>query len=281
MNLLKKAVIEEFDRFLKEDDVAWDFHDFLYAQKEGEFSVLLKEQAFVPSLFIFEWILKEHGLEITYQAEKEGFYETCEIIRFKGNATQALQIERSFLNLLSHFLGVATVTRKAVLMAEEEGAGTKIAATRKTYPGLRLFEKLAVYLAGGDTHRLSLKDMVMVKDNHIRLYGGNLLDLIFHIKKHTSFTKKIEVEVENLNMLKEILKAPVDIVMLDNFSPDEVTEAIEIIKESGKDVIIEASGGITLSNLREYLKTGVHVISMGSIIHSAPFINVSMEVIKK
>ncbi len=278
MELLKRTILKEFERYLQEDDVAWDYHDLLYFDETGEFSILLKEKAFVPALFVFNWILKEYGLEVLSHVNTPGFYENCELIKLRGNATVALQIERSFLNLLSHFLGVATMTRKAVKMVEEEGVDTKIAATRKTYPGLRLFEKLAVYLAGGDTHRFSLKDMVMIKDNHIRLFKGTITELVLRVKSSTSFTRKIEIEVENLDMLKKVLDAPVDIIMLDNFSPSEIKEAVRIVRGTRKDIILEASGGITLSNLKEYLHTGVDVISMGSIIHSAPFINVSMEV---
>ncbi len=278
MEFLRRTVLEEFNGFLKEDDVQWDFHDILYKNIQGEFSIILKEKAFVPEVFVFRWILEDQGMSISHEIEP-GFYEEGEIFRFKGNANTALQIERTFLNLLSHFIGVSTLTKKAVLIANKNGIGIKIAATRKTYPGLRLFEKMAVYLAGGDTHRLSLKDMVMIKDNHIRLYGTNLKELILNVKHETSFSKKIEVEVENLNMLKEILDTPVDIVMLDNFSPEEIKRAVEIIKNSGKHILVEVSGGINLSNLEDYIIEGINIISMGSIIHSAPYVNISMEVI--
>lgn len=279
MEHIKEYVTLQFERFLREDDVEWDYAGMYFSGKRAHFNVLLKDESYVPELFIFKWILEHYKIEVL-DIKESGFFKDTPILKLKGNASTLLAIERSFLNLLSHFLGVSTMTRKAVLMAEEISPNTRIAATRKTYPGLRYFEKMAVWLSGGDTHRFSLKDMVMIKDNHITLYGKNIKDLIKDVRNKVGFSKKIEIEVDSISMLKEVLEADVDIVMLDNFAPSEVEEAIRIIKASNKKILVEISGGITLDNLKDYLRTGVDIISMGSLTHSAPWINVSMEALK-
>ena len=277
MEHLKKYVISEFERFLREDNVEWDIAGRFFAKKKACFEVLLKEEAYVPELFMFRWILEHYGIDII-GIKESGFFNNATLFKLKGDASTTLALERTFLNLLSHFLGIATITRKAVLEAEKISPDTRIAATRKTYPGLRFFEKMTVYLAGGDTHRFSLRDMIMLKDNHIALWGKDIGELIRKVRKESGFSRKIEVEVSSISMLKEVLKEDVDIVMLDNFSPLEVREAMDIVRSCNKNITVEVSGGITLENLKDYLTCKVDVISMGSIIHSAPWINVSMEV---
>lgn len=277
MEHVKKYVLSEFERFLREDDVEWDSASWIFANKKGCFKVILKDRAYVPKLFMFRWILEHYGIDVVSMKDSDFFSNTI-IFELKGDVRTMLALERTFLNLLSHFLGVATLTKKVVLEAEKISPNTRIAATRKTYPGLRYFEKMAVYLAGGDTHRFSLKDMIMLKDNHLSLWKGHIRDLLDKIRQNSSFSKKIEVEVSNISMLKQVLELDVDVVMLDNFTPLEVRKAIEIVKSSNKKVIVEVSGGITISNVKDYLTCKVDVISMGSIIHSAPWIDVSLEV---
>ncbi|GEM_PF-2759529 len=277
MEILKEHVLSEFSRFLREDNPEWDVAGIIFSKKKACFEVLLKSEAYVPQLYIFRWILENYGIDVTGIREP-GFFSNIQLFELKGEASTILALERTFLNLLSHFLGVATVTRKAVMKAEEVSPDTRIAATRKTYPGLRFFEKMAVYLAGGDTHRVSLRDMVMLKDNHIALWDGDLENLIEETRKKTGFSRKIEIEVDSLQMLKRVLDSDIDIVMLDNFTPLEVRKAVDMIRSRNKRITIEVSGGITLSNLKDYLACKVDVISMGSLIHSAPWINVSMEV---
>ena len=276
MEHIKKYVISQFERFLREDDVEWDLTSMYFAHEKSHFDVLLKDESYVPDLFIFRWILEHYGIEVL-DTKQGGFFKDTILFRLKGDASDLLAIERSFLNLLSHFLGVSTLTKKAVMIRDEISPRTRIAGTRKTYPGLRYFEKMAILLSGGDTHRFSLKDMVMIKDNHIVLCGGDIKKLIREIRQKVGFSKKIEVEVDSIARLKEVIDEDVDIIMLDNFTPSKIKTAMDIIRAKNDRVLVEASGGITLDNLRDYLETGVDIISMGSLIYSAPWINISME----
>ncbi|HIH75115.1 MAG TPA: carboxylating nicotinate-nucleotide diphosphorylase, partial [Methanosarcina sp.] len=156
---------------------------------------------------------------------------------------------------------------------------TRIACTRKTTPGIRKFEKLAVAAGGGDTHRFNLSDAVMIKDNHIKLMG--IEAAIKAAQKTSSFTQKIEVEVESAEDAALAAELGVDIIMLDNMQPEAIKETLSILEEKGlrRSVIVEASGGISPSNLEGYAKTGVDVISMGSIIHKSRWIDFSLEII--
>ena len=155
---------------------------------------------------------------------------------------------------------------------------TRVACTRKTTPGIRKFEKLAVAAGGGDTHRFNLSDSVMIKDNHIKLMG---IEAAIEAAKKTSFTRKTEVEVESAENAVLAAKLGADIIMLDNMQPEAIRETLDILKEKGlrDSVIVEASGGISQVNLEGYAKTGVDVISMGSLIHKSRWIDMSLEII--
>jgi nicotinate-nucleotide pyrophosphorylase (carboxylating) len=156
----------------------------------------------------------------------------------------------------------------------------KVACTRKTTPGFRLQEKRAVFLGGGDPHRFNLSDAVLIKDNHIRLLG--LEECLRRAKGQASFTKRIEVEVEDLDDMARAAELGADIIMFDNMSPEEIGRGVEILKRMGlRDrVILEASGGITLKNLEDYAAIGVDVISMGALTRDAPWIDLSLEMEK-
>jgi nicotinate-nucleotide pyrophosphorylase (carboxylating) len=154
---------------------------------------------------------------------------------------------------------------------------TRVACTRKTTPGIRKFEKLAVAAGGGDPHRFNLSDSVMIKDNHVKLMG---IEAAIKAAKKASFTRKIEVEVESTKDAVLAAELGADIIMLDNMPPEVVLETLEILKEKGlrDSVIVEASGGISQENLEGYAKTGVDVISMGSLIHKSRWIDISLEI---
>ncbi|MEM2967975.1 MAG: carboxylating nicotinate-nucleotide diphosphorylase [Candidatus Bathyarchaeia archaeon] len=201
------------------------------------------------------------------------------IIAVSGDAQTILSAERTMLNLLSRMCGIATVTRRLVEKLEKASLPVKIAATRKTAPGLGYFDKKAVLIGGGDTHRLHLGDMILVKDNHIAI-AGNVESAVKRAKQHASFSKKIEVEV---TCVKDALKAAevgADIIMLDNFSPNQIQEAIEALKKAGfhGKILLEASGGITQENLLEYAQTGVNIISLGELTHSVSALDLSLEI---
>jgi nicotinate-nucleotide pyrophosphorylase (carboxylating) len=200
------------------------------------------------------------------------------ILEVEGSGSSLLKVERVLLNLLSHMSAVATATAELVSIAKKNGSSARIACTRKTLPGLRYFEKRAVELGGGDTHRLRLDDAVLIKDNHLEL-AGSITESVRKAKAKVSFTKKIEVEATSPQQAAEAAVAGADIVLLDNMTPQEVKKSVNLLKAKKiRDrLLIEVSGGITRDNLANYVKTGVDVISVGSITHSAKAIDMSLE----
>ncbi|TMI18594.1 carboxylating nicotinate-nucleotide diphosphorylase [Candidatus Bathyarchaeota archaeon] len=200
------------------------------------------------------------------------------ILEISGFGSGLLKVERVMLNLLSHMSGVATATAELVNIAKKNGGWTRIACTRKTLPGLRYFQKRAVELGGGDTHRLRLDDAVLIKDNHLAL-AGSITETVRRAKAKVSFTKKIEVEVTTPDQAVEAARAEADIVLLDNMTPSEVKKSVSLLeaRKLRDRLLIEVSGGITRENLASYVKTGVDVISVGAITHSANAIDMSLE----
>ncbi len=195
------------------------------------------------------------------------------IAEISGRTHIILKGERVSLNLLQRLSGIATLTKKYV--EKIKGLKTRIIDTRKTTPCMRFMEKYAVRVGGGYNHRFGLFDGILIKDNHIKT-SGSVLNAVNKAKKgHHLF--KIEVEVKDLNELKEAIKAGADIVMLDNMSINDMKKAVEIAK--GR-VILEASGNISLNNVREVAETGVDLISVGAITHSAPSVDISLKIVK-
>jgi nicotinate-nucleotide pyrophosphorylase (carboxylating) len=164
---------------------------------------------------------------------------------------------------------------------KKAGLKTKVACTRKTAPGLLYFDKKAVLVGGGDTHRLHLDDMVLIKDNHIAIIGS-VEKAVKKAKEGCSFSKKIEVEVTSMEDALAAAKAGADIIMLDNFSPDQIKEAVKQLKKAGflGKILLEASGGITTENILEYASTGVDIVSLGEITDSAKTLDISLEIVK-
>ncbi len=191
--------------------------------------------------------------------------------RVEGSARGLLAAERTALNFLQRLCGVATLTRQ---FAEAvEGTGAKIVDTRKTTPGLRALEKAAVIAGGGRNHRFALYDGILIKDNHIRLAGG-LSVAVARARVGAPATLKVEVETATLAEVEEALTAGADIIMLDNMDPDAMREAVGMI---GGRALVEASGGVNLENVRSIAETGVDLISVGRLTHSAPAIDISLE----
>ena len=203
------------------------------------------------------------------------------LIKIEGNAKNVLALERTVLNLLARMSGIATFTNRIVRKIRKAGYKTVIACTRKTAPGLEYFDKKAVLLGGGDTHRLHLDDMILIKDNHIAIVG-NVKEAVKLAKKQASFSKKIEVEVSDVNEAIQAAKAGADIIMLDNFTPEKVKDAINRLKkENLRDkVLIEASGGINEKNIVNFAAAGVDIISLGALTHSAKALDISLEIRK-
>jgi nicotinate-nucleotide pyrophosphorylase (carboxylating) len=193
------------------------------------------------------------------------------IATIQGTTRAILSGERVALNFLSHLSGIATATH--ALQTKISHTKARITCTRKTTPNLRLFEKYAVRCGGGLNHRYGLDDAVMIKDNHIA-FSGSITKAIEKVRSHVGHTVKIEVEVDNLEQLAELLPLNADIVLLDNMPPALLREAVRMI--DGK-MIIEASGGINLDAVQSVAETGVDIISVGYITHSAPIVDIGLD----
>ncbi|PSQ43347.1 nicotinate-nucleotide diphosphorylase (carboxylating) [Halobacteriales archaeon SW_5_68_122] len=192
------------------------------------------------------------------------------VLRVEGDASAVLRGERVAVNVAGHASGVATRTRRAVEAAREVSDEVRVAGTRKTTPGLRGVEKRAIAASGGDTHRLDLSHMVMIKDNHVAELG--IEAAVERFRERASFATKIEVEVEDPADAPRAVEAGADVVLLDNMSPEETARAVELVDG---DALTEASGGITVEGVPEYAATGVDVISLGSLTHSAAALDLS------
>ena len=190
-----------------------------------------------------------------------------------GSARSILTAERTALNFIQHLSGVATLTRAYVREIEDTGA--KIADTRKTIPGMRSLQKQAVRLGGGMNHRFGLDDAVLIKDNHIALAGG-IYPALQMARQNAGHMVKIEIEVDSIAQLEEVLEnGGADIIMLDNFNTADMASAVKLI--NGR-AVIEASGGVNLKTLKAIAETGVHIISVGALTHSAPALDIGLDV---
>ena len=194
------------------------------------------------------------------------------LVTIEGPLRAILTAERTALNLLARLSGTATLTRRFV--REIEGTKTRVVDTRKTTPGLRTLEKYAVVTGGGTNHRFGLDDGILIKDNHIAA-AGSITEAVTRAKAAAPHGLNVEVEVQDLSGLDEALEAGADIVLLDNMDPDEVREAVA---RTGGRALLEASGGIRLDNLKRYADTGVDLVSIGALTHSARAIDLSLEV---
>jgi len=251
------------------------------SKQEAEGRVVCQESAIVAGIEEALFLLELTGCQGTAKArDGERVKAGTMILSALGPARALLGVERTLLNLLAHMSGVATATVDLVSIANRESRGkVRIACTRKTLPGLRYFEKRAVKLGGGDMHRLRLDDAVLIKDNHLEL-AGSVGECVRKAKEKVSFTKKVEVEVTNADQAVEAAKAGADIILLDNMTPKEVERSVSMLQVENlrNQVLLEVSGGIRKENLASYVKTGVDVISVGAITHSAPAIDLSMEI---
>jgi nicotinate-nucleotide pyrophosphorylase (carboxylating) len=204
------------------------------------------------------------------------FVESGTILaKIEGPAGIILTRERPFLNLIQRLSGIATETKKYADIAKPYNV--KILDTRKTTPGLRLFEKYAVTVGGGYNHRLDLSSGILIKDNHIKAAGG-IKQAVSSVRR-MSYNLPIELEVENFDEIRDGMEIGVEGFLVDNMSPDTVIRAVELIRsyENGENIFIEASGGITLETLPEYVKTGINAISVGALTHSVKSANIHLE----
>lgn len=248
--------------------------------KKGEVYLFAKEDGIIAGLQIFERVFKllDENTEVTFietngRTIQDGdrVEEGQALAVVTGDIRVLLSGERTALNYLQRLSGIATYTRHLADMLK--GSKTKLLDTRKTSPGMRIFEKYAVRIGGGCNHRYNLSDGVLLKDNHIDAAGG-VKEAIEAARSYSPFVRKIEVETEDLDMVREAVEAGADIIMLDNMSPEMMAEAIRIIDGRAET---ECSGNITKENIETITSLGVDYISSGALTHSAPILDISLK----
>jgi nicotinate-nucleotide pyrophosphorylase (carboxylating) len=263
---------------LEEDTGSGDITTSLLIHPEQKSTALLiaKEGCVVAGLPFAREVFRTADETVRFEPQSEDGSKVRKsgvIARVSGKTRTLLTCERVALNILQRLSGIATLTNKFV----EKTAGTKtrIVDTRKTTPGMRYMEKYAVRMGGGKNHRFGLYDGILIKDNHIEVVGG--IKKAVKLAKQGSHLSKIEIETETLKEFKEALAAGADIIMLDNMSIKDIKEAVRLAK---KKVILEASGNVSLENVKELAETGVDLISIGGITHSAPAVDISMKIVR-
>ncbi|MFX0126363.1 MAG: carboxylating nicotinate-nucleotide diphosphorylase [Candidatus Hodarchaeota archaeon] len=275
--LLEKRLLN----FLKEDINYGDITSDLVPNIQIHANIISKQEGVVCGLYFAEILLKSLNVEVSSLFSDGDVVRTGDIVlQLRGLSRAILTSERTILNLLMRLSGIATQTQNLVKRLNQTDQRIILASTRKTTPGFRYFEKYAIKIGGGDPHRWNLSDTVLIKENHLRLLGEDAIPTILNQSKNkTSFTKKVEIEVENLSELRIALKAEPDIIMLDDFSIDDILEAIDIVKQTTDQIpLIEVSGGVTDQNLDDYIIPGIDIISMGMLTHSAPAIDFSLRI---
>ncbi|KAA0549261.1 carboxylating nicotinate-nucleotide diphosphorylase [Bacillus sp. BGMRC 2118] len=265
MNKIKLR--ESLQQFLIEDIGERDVtSSSIFPETEmGEGSIIAKELGILAGVEIIKECLHlfDSKIEVVVNKRDGEMVHPGEVIAsIHGPIVYMLNAERIILNLLQRMSGIATLTYKAVKALDSDH--TKICDTRKTTPGLRMFEKYAVMCGGGSNHRYGLYDGVMIKDNHIA-FSGSITKAVKAVKEKVGHMVKIEVETESKDDVIEAIEAGADVIMFDNRTPSEVSEFIQLVP---KHIVTEASGGITIEQLHEYGKTGVDFISLGMLTHS-------------
>ena len=267
-------ISSELRKFLAEDIGKGDVTSALLSKKKILAKIISRESGIIAGTKYAKMIFQMKGCNCKIR-KKDGskIRKNQVIMTISGNADSILACERTALNLLSRMSGIATQTNFLVRKIPKK---VKILATRKTAPGLRYFDKEAVRIGGGQKHRMRLDEMVMIKDNHI-MVENSLVELIIKAKKKC---KKFEVEVENQKEALISAREGADIIMLDNFSPLQIKKTIQALEQNGlrDKVVLEASGGINAKNISQYGKTGVDLISVGSITNSVKGIDLSLEI---
>ncbi len=269
-NIIKNALLED----IPNEDISTN--SVVDKNSMSTVELLCKEDGIIAGLDVFKRVFEVLGdvdVEL-YKNDGDKVFVKDKIGFLKGNTRKILMGERVALNILQRMSGVATFTNKFV--QEIKHTKAKLLDTRKTTPNLRILEKYSVKVGGGCNHRFNLSDGVMLKDNHISAAGG-IKNAVKLAKEHSSFVRKIEVETENLEMVKEALDAGADIIMLDNMDLDTAKQAVKLI---GDKALIEFSGNVELKNIKEIAEIGVDYISVGALTHSFKILDLSMKNLK-
>ena len=261
---------------LKEDISSEDVttNSVMKEAAEGEVELICKQDGIIAGLEVFRRVftLLDEKMSVTFfckDGDKVKKGERMGLLR--GDIRVLLSGERVALNYLQRMSGIATYTHAVAKLLE--GSKTKLLDTRKTTPNMRIFEKYAVRVGGGYNHRYNLSDGVLLKDNHIGA-AGSVTKAVKMAKAYAPFVRKIEVETENIDMVREAVEAGADIIMLDNMSPEEMRQAIELI---GGRAETECSGNVTKENIDRLTSLGVDYISSGALTHSAPILDISLK----
>ena len=278
MHVLREALAE----FLREDIGKVDITSEILPSVKARAEIICKERAVIAGLkevcILFE-LAKCRARSLI----REGSFvkPNTSIITVEGNAKAILSAERTALNILMRMSGIATETRRFVDQVKKINRNVRIACTRKTSPGFRIFDKRAVKVGGGETHRMRLDEMVLIKDNHLAIIDS-IDEAVRRAREIHRSRGRIEVEVRTLDEAMEAAKAGVDIIMLDNLTPKQARTVVNALKKKGlrDKVMIEVSGGITHENVKRYASIDIDMISVGSITHSVKAVDMSLEIIK-
>lgn len=272
---------EKIREFLREDIGYGDITSTALIEKvqQARARILFREEGVTAGLEETASLFAFLGCTVKLQVEDGVRVGPGSCVMEVGGPARAILLgERTALNLLGRVSGIATAVAFAKSKAEKANSNIRVAATRKTIPGLRDLDKRAVELGGGDTHRFRLDDCVLIKDNHLMM-GLTVKDAVKKAQKSVSFTKKVEIEVTSLEQALEAAEAGADIIMFDNMTPTQITRCLDALGKRGlrKGRLFEASGGITMENVGKYAATGVDILSMGCLTHSVRSLNVKLE----
>jgi len=271
--ILKNALLEDIGR----GDITT--LSVISSEHKSTAVLIAKEDFILAGIPFAEKIFKLINPEIRFKANKKDsdrVKKGAVIATIRGNTRSLLMTERVALNLLQRLSGIATLTNR--FMKCVNGLPVKIVDTRKTTLGLRFFEKYAVRVGGGYNHRFGLFDGILIKDNHI-VAGGGIKNTVRSARQKAHPLLKVEVEAKNIREVREVLSAGADAIMLDNMSLKEIKRAVKIIRQKRPETIIEASGNVNRENVRKIAETGVDLISIGALTHSAPAVDISMKII--
>jgi nicotinate-nucleotide pyrophosphorylase (carboxylating) len=274
--LLEKKLLDMVSEDMHFSDITTAFTP----DKNVTAEIIARQEGIVSGIEELMILFKAFGIaSVAKKKDGEKIKKDETIFALKGTSREILTVERTALNLLSRMSGISTLTKKYVDSAKKANSKIKVAATRKTTPLLAFFEKKAVKIGGGDTHRFSLEDEVLIKNNHLRMFKS-VRDAVETAKKETSFAHKIEIEVGNKEDAVTASLVGADIILLDNMKPAEIKATVALLeaKKLRSRVLIEASGGINLENIAEYAKSGADVLSVGALTHSAQSLNINLRI---
>ena len=267
---------------LEEDEGFSDITSNALIDKDYNVSgqIISKDTGIAAGMDIVYDLFDNKGVEVTTLVEDGSLINKGDVLfELLGNARDILLLERTALNISMRMSGVATSTYNIIKKVQDINPNIRIAGTRKTSPAFAKFDKEAISIGGGDTHRFALDDMVLIKDNHIATVGS-VEEALKRAIENTSFTKKIEIEVENIDDAVLVAQMGADIVMLDNFNPDDISECLNKLEELGlrDNVLIEVSGGITKNNILDYAGLNIDIISLGALTHSTRSLDFSLRI---